>query len=133
MDKLFTIAGQISKNQTLIAELQEHNESLNLEALNMLKNAIQNWKPAINEKAVCICPLRACAWHVWFIETYNDGSYRFKEAPLEIDSNTYYRQKLDDPIEEESEWYIVPNELYLLLNPKLNYYFIKDKYMSLIK
>ncbi len=127
MDKVFVIANQISKNQALIAELRKHNEFLNLEALNMLKNAIQEWKPGINEKAVCICPLRACAWHVWFIETYKDGTYRFKEAPIEIDSNTYYRQKLDENMEEGCEWYIVPRELYIQLSPKLSYHFIKDK------
>ena len=59
------------------------------EITSYLATFLTDWQPTFNEKAVYLMPETKDAWHVWFV-AFENGKWKFKEAPNEYPSNHYY-------------------------------------------
>ena len=77
--------------------------------------------PLYNEKAVCLSFESHFAYYVWFTER-QQNSLRFREVPNESETIFYFvRQNLDSVDSEPWDRIVIPLELFMRLNDKVEF------------
>jgi len=128
--KIVALIARANQKEKEMGQLKMAKDRVLIEAIEMIRRAVVDWRPAYNEKAVCIYLETQTAWHLWRVESYRENYLRFKEAPAEIDRfNNYSNINLSEPF-EQAGYIIVPKAFFEELNEYLPFTLYPDKHIK---
>lgn len=121
MDNVELLSDEITALQAEIESYQHRIGGKNRSAIRLLIELTKDWQPFYNEKAVCLSFESHFAYYVWFTER-RQNSLRFREVPNESETIfNFVRQDLDSVDSEPWDRIVIPLELFMRLNDRVEF------------